>query len=180
MSQTEGHVAQCGVRSEWEGAIRRGGKSELLRLAVLEKDHRYLSNSDRNNRGASIFDSSGRFDIIEKHRAVISVRPDSSERVNGMTNKASTITYIKKSEIVEEKISFCTHISINSLPTRKIRHLSKLPAWQDYPVHLHTYIASELLLSQGNSGLVGKVSQDDEGVAESVFAESKQNIPAMW
>ncbi len=50
----------------------------------------------------------------------------------------------------------------------------------DCPVHLHTYIASEVVLSQGNSGLAGKVSEGEAGVAANVFAESKQNIPAMW
>lgn len=36
--------------------------------------------------------------------------------------------------------------------------LSKLPAVYNYPVCLHTYIASEAALSQGDSGLAREVS----------------------
>lgn len=46
-------------------------------------------------------------------------------------------------------------------------------------IHLHTYIASEVVLSLGNTGLAEKVSYGEVGVTASVFAESKQNIPVM-
>lgn len=41
---------------------------------------------------------------------------------------------------------------------RNINSPSKFPAGHDHPVHLHTYTASEVALSQGSSGLAGKAS----------------------
>lgn len=43
----------------------------------------------------------------------------------------------------------------------------------------HTYTAGEVVQLQGNNGLVGKASIDEEGVVANGFALSKQNIPAM-
>lgn len=50
----------------------------------------------------------------------------------------------------------------------------------DGPACVHTYIASEVPLSLGDSELAGKAWRSGEGVAASVLAASEQNIPAVW
>lgn len=44
----------------------------------------------------------------------------------------------------------------------------------------HTYTARDVVLPRGNSGLAGKASDSEEGVAACILAKSEQNIPAMW
>lgn len=44
----------------------------------------------------------------------------------------------------------------------------------------HTYTANDVALPRGSSGLAGKASEREEGVAACTLARSEQNIPAMW
>lgn len=52
--------------------------------------------------------------------------------------------------------------------------------WAPAQTDPHTYTANGAVLPQGSSGLAGKASESEEGVAACTLAKSEQNIPAMW